>query len=58
MTGEEIERLYPEFDEWWRKEKSYQTLNGVYLIKFWYEFLTRRKQRTESYGHERSMLLL
>ncbi|GAI72098.1 unnamed protein product [marine sediment metagenome] len=41
MTGEEIERLYPEFDEWWRKEKGYSAANGIYLIKLWYEFLTQ-----------------
>ena len=45
MTDEEIERLYPEFNEWWRKEKGYVTLNGVWLIKMWYEFLRERGRR-------------
>lgn len=43
MTEEEIEKLYPEFDQWWRKEKGYLTLNGVWLIKLWYEFLSKKE---------------
>lgn len=39
MTKEEIERLYPEFEKWWREEKHYLSVGGVYLIKLWYEWL-------------------
>lgn len=48
MTDEEIEKLYPEFEKWWRKEKSYLTVDGVYLIKLWYEWLEERADEIRS----------
>jgi len=44
LTEEEIEKRYPEFEKWWREEKGYATVNGVWLRKLWYEFLRRRRQ--------------
>lgn len=45
MTEEEMEKLYPEFDKWWKKEKGYSTVGGVWLIKLWYEFLRKKAQK-------------
>ena len=52
MTNEEIERPYPKFNKWWKKEKGYLTANGIWLIKLWHEFLRRHLCDDPSPGEE------
>ncbi len=39
-----IENLYPLFQEWVKKTKGWHMVDGIYLIKAWYEFLEWTKE--------------
>ena len=39
LLDKTIETLYPLFQEWVRKIKGWATVDGISLIKAWYEFL-------------------
>ncbi len=38
MTSEEIDKIYPKFKDWCRK-KGYMTVDGIHLLKLWYEYI-------------------
>jgi len=45
LTEEEIEKLYPEYQEWLHKVKGYSTAGGLYTIILWYEWLRSREAK-------------
>lgn len=42
MSPSEIEQIYPEFAKWFRA-KGYCMVDGIHLIKLWYEYLKEIK---------------
>lgn len=44
MTKNEIAELWTEFVEWVHKEKGYFTVDGIWLVQLWYEFLDEKKR--------------
>lgn len=45
MKLEEIEKLYPDFEVWYRKNKGYMSVDGIHLLQLWYEYLKYIKEK-------------
>jgi hypothetical protein len=38
-----IEQVYPQFVVQYRKDKGYSSVDGIFLIKLWYEYLKTKE---------------
>jgi len=44
MSEAEIDKLYPRFEDWLHKTKHFACVQGIWLIKFWHEWLKERNE--------------
>lgn len=45
MELEEMEKVYSGFEVWCRKKKGYMSVDGIYLLQLWYEYLEYIKEK-------------
>jgi len=43
LKQSKVDKLWKEFDLWWRKKYGYHTIDAIGAVKLWYEFLEERR---------------